>query len=116
MWGDRLFDGTDHEFGEWESSLSGTATAVDLIPNDIIICPWHYEKMEAYPSLPMFISKGFRVLPTSWKKVDAVEKLIRYSQSLKSPRMLGHLFTTWGRVDLPDYPPLIEGLKLIQGD
>jgi hypothetical protein len=113
MWGDRLFDGTGHEFGEWESSLNGTAAAVDLIPKDIIICPWHYEKMAAYPSLPMFIEKGFRVLPTSWKKVDAVEALIRYSQSLKSPRMLGHLFTTWSKVDLLRYQPLIEGLKLL---
>jgi len=116
MWGDRLFDGARHEFGEWESSLNGTAAAVDLIPKDIIICPWHYEKMAAYPSLPMFISKGFRVLPTSWRNVDAVKELIRYSQGLDSPRMLGHLFTTWGRVDLPKYQPLIKGLKLIKDD
>ncbi len=116
MWGDRLFDGMGHEFGEWESSLNGTAAAVDMIPKDIIICPWHYEKMAAYPSLPMFIEKGFRVLPTSWKKVDAVKELIRYSQSLKSPRMLGHLFTTWGKTDLLKYQPLIEGLRLIMDD
>jgi hypothetical protein len=114
MWGDRLFDGTNHEFGEWESSLNGTATAVDKIPNDIIICAWHYEKMDAYPSLPMFIEKGFRVLPTSWRNVDAVKELIKYSQNLESPSMLGHLFTTWGKTDLLNYQPLIEGLKLIR--
>ncbi len=116
MWGDRLFDGNDHEFGEWESSLNGTAAAVDLIPKDIIICPWHYEKMEAYPSLPMFLEKGFRILPTSWRNVEAVQALIRHSQILDSPRMLGHLFTTWGKTDLLAYQPLIEGLKLITND
>jgi len=112
MWGDRLFDGTNYEFGEWESSLSGTAAAVDKIPKDIIICPWHYEKMTAYPSVPMFIAKGFRVLPTSWRNVEASKELIQYSQKLENPKMLGHLFTTWGKTDYLKYPPLLEGLKL----
>ncbi len=112
MWGDRLFDGTNQEFGKWESSLNGTAAAVDKIPTDIIICPWHYEKMAAYPSLPMFLNKGFRVLPTSWRNVDAVKELIQYSQKLENPKMLGHLFTTWGKTNLLEYAPLLEGLKL----
>ncbi|UCE40078.1 MAG: family 20 glycosylhydrolase [Candidatus Aminicenantes bacterium] len=113
MWGDRLFDGKNFEFGRWESSLNGTASAIDMIPKDIIICPWHYEKMKAYPSLPIFIEKGFRVLPTSWRKVDATKELILYSQKLKNPKMLGHLFTSWGKTDWLKYQPLEEGLKLL---
>jgi len=113
MWGDRLFAGENFEFGEWESSLNGTAVAVDIIPKDIIICAWHYEKMESYPSIPIFIKKGFRVLPTSWRNVEASKELILYSQELKSPKMLGHLFTSWGKTDWLKYPPLREGLKLI---
>jgi len=112
MWGDRLFDGANYDFGEWESSLNGTASAVDAIPKDIIICPWHYEKKTAYPSIPMFIEMGFRVLPTSWRNVEASQELIKYSQKLENPKMLGHLFTTWGKTDYLSYPPLIEGLKL----
>jgi hypothetical protein len=114
MWADRLIDGKAYDFGEWESSLNGTAPAVDEIPKDVILCPWHYEKRDAYPSIPLFMGKGFRVLPASWKKVDAARALIRYSEAQSDPRMLGHLFTTWSRQDdLPSYPPMVEGLKLL---
>ena len=113
MWGDRLFDGTGYEFGEWESSLNGTATAVDMIPKDIIICPWHYEKMSTYPSIPMFINKGFRVLPTSWKDIEAAKSLINYSHEVNGPKMLGHLFTTWGRTDVLKFPTLVECINLL---
>jgi hypothetical protein len=116
MWGDRLFDGTEYAFGEWESSLNGTATAVDSIPVDIIICPWHYEKMEAYPSIPIFMDKGFRVLPASWRKVDAAKALIEYSFKQDSPKMLGHLFTTWRKQDLLTYPPIMACMELLRNE
>jgi hypothetical protein len=116
MWGDRLFDANKYNWGEWEASKNGTAPAVDLIPKDIIICPWHYELMKQYPSVSMFIDKGFRVLPASWNKLDASRALIEHNQKLKSPKMLGHLFTTWnGKKDnLAEYPPMVEGLKLLE--
>src|SRR5499426_3049811 len=63
MWGDRLIDGKKDDFGEWEASINGTAAAIDSIPRDIIICPWHYVVRDSYPSIPMFLDKGFRVLP-----------------------------------------------------
>ncbi len=96
MWGDRLVDGQKYDLGEWEASKNGTAPAIDMIPKDIIICPWHYEVRENYPSIPMFIAKGFRVLPTGWKNVDATKALVTYSRTQAGPKMLGHLFTTWG--------------------
>lgn len=112
LWADRLFDGHGLDFGGSESSLNGTAAAVDAIPKDIILCPWHYEKREVYPSIPMFLGKGFRVLPASWKDADAALALIQYSEDLAHPRMIGHMFTTWIRVDdLPCYPPIVAGLK-----
>jgi hypothetical protein len=115
MWGDRLFDAKKYKWGEWEAAKNGTAGAVDLIPKDIIICPWHYELKEAYPSVPMFIEKEFRVLPASWKKLDASKALIEYCQKQKSEKMLGHLFTTWGgRKDtLTEYQPMVQGMKLL---
>jgi len=117
MWGDRLFDAKKYHWGEWEASKVGTAGAVDLIAKDIIICPWHYEKKDAYPSIPMLLDKGFRVLPASWRKLDASKAFIQYSQQFDSPKLLGHLFTTWGgayKSKLPEYPPLVEGLKLMK--
>ena len=113
MWADRLIDGTKFNYDEWESSMNGTAGAIDMIPKDIILCPWHYEKMDGYPSIPYLINKGFRVLPSSWKDVDAAKALIEYSNDMKNPNMLGHLFTTWQKVDLLNYPPLVECIGMI---
>jgi hypothetical protein len=119
MWGDRLFDGKKYNWGKWEAAKNGTAPALEMIPKDIILCPWHYELKEAYPSIPLFVDKGFRVLPAGWHKLDASKALIEYSQSLQSPKVLGHLFTTWGRAkknELTEYPPLVQGLKLLKAD
>lgn len=113
MWGDRLIDGKKYDLGEWEAATNGTATAVDMIPKDIIICPWHYEPRADYPSIPMFIQKGFRVLPAGWKKVDATKALIEYS---RGHAVLGYMFTTWGvkKDELLAFEPMVEGLKLLQ--
>lgn len=118
MWGDRLIDGTKYELGEWEASINGTAAAVDLIPKDIIVCPWHYELRDNYPSIPMFVEKGFRVLPAGWKNVDATKALIEFSRSHAGPKLLGYMFTTWGvkKDALVDFPALVEGLKLLRDE
>jgi hypothetical protein len=118
MWGDRLIDGKKYDLGEWEGSTNGTAAAIDLIPKDIIVCPWHYELRENYSSIPMFIDKGFRVLPAGWKNVDATKALIEYNRSHAGPKLLGYMFTTWGVKNdaLVDFPPLVEGLKLLRDE
>jgi hypothetical protein len=115
MWADRFIDGTKYDFGKWEASQNGTAPAIDMIPEDIILCPWHYELRDSYPSIQEFLVKGFRVLPAGWQKVDASQKLIQYSLEQHNSRMLGHLFTTWGRDNKKptEYPPLVEGLKVL---
>jgi hypothetical protein len=95
MWGDRLLDGAATGYGEWEASLNKTHPAIDLIPQDIIICDWHYERMKSYPSVPLFLNKGFRVLPASFRDVKAAKKLIDFSLAFPSERMLGHLSTIW---------------------
>jgi len=116
MWGDRLIDAEKYDYGEWEAAKNGTATAVDRIPKDIIICDWHYEVRAGYPSIGMFIEKGFRVLPTGWKDVEATKALINLSCAHKSQKLLGYLFTTWGvkKNEILVFPPIAEGLKLLQ--
>lgn len=116
MWGDRLIDGKVYDYGEWEASMNGTAAAIDMIPKDIIICDWHYELREAYPSMPMFLEKGFRVLPTSWKNVEASRAFIAYSLAPDNPAVLGHLFTRWSSRldDLTKFPPLLENAPLLR--
>ncbi|MHC4518222.1 MAG: family 20 glycosylhydrolase, partial [Planctomycetota bacterium] len=109
MWGDRLIDADKISYGKWEASADGTAGAIDQVPKDIIICDWHYERRDAYESVPMFLEKGFRVWPASWKKMEGVEALVDYSRGLGDSKMLGHLNTTWGAVamkDLADWEPI----------
>lgn len=115
MWGDRLFDADKYGWDGWEASKTGTAPAIDMIPKDIIISPWHYEPMESYPSIPLFLEKGFRVLPASSRKLEATRSLIEYSFKHDSPRMLGHLFTTWGEDhwNIVEYAPLAKGMELV---
>jgi hypothetical protein len=118
MWGDRLIDGKANDLGVWEASMNGTAAAIEMIPKDIIVCPWHYEVRDAYPSIPMFLDKGFRVLPAGWNKLEAARALIEYSRQSDSPKLLGYMFTTWGvkKEALIDFPVLVEGLKLLRAE
>jgi len=51
--------------------------------------------MKTYPSVKVFLDKGFRVLPTSFRDVRAVEALFNYSLKFDTDRMLGHLCTIW---------------------
>lgn len=110
MWGDRLIDAGKIDYGKWEASADGTAAAVDRIPKDIVICDWHYRRRDAYESIPMFLEKGFRVWPASWREMDGVKALVEYSLGLDDARMLGHLNTTWGAVPinkLPTFEPIV---------
>lgn len=115
MWGDRLLDAATTGYGEWEAAENGTHPAIDLIPKDIIICDWHYELRDDYPSIPLFLEKGFRVLPGGWKNVEATEALIDCEQRHAGPRMLGHLCTVWGQAKpgtLAEFPAIRTAMKM----
>lgn len=119
MWGDRLIDGGKFGYGKWEASLNGTHKAVDSIPKDIIICDWHYRTQKEYLSVDMFIKKGFRVIPCSWKDEKAAGDLIRYSYAKQNPKMLGHMYTLWGAIkpeELLSFGSLNSGMEIIKGE
>jgi hypothetical protein len=114
MWSDRFLDGKATGYGKWEASENGTAPAIDLVPKDIICCDWHYGKRAEYPSIPIFLAKGFRVWPGGWDKVDATEALMAAEHKYNNDRMLGHMCTTWGKArpsTLADFPPLQAAAK-----
>jgi hypothetical protein len=92
------------------------ADAVHVGMDEIfLICDWHYELRESYPSVPMFLEKGFRVLPTSWKDVAASRALIDYSLGLGKSGVLGHLFTSWSKPDtLAEWPPLAANAPIVR--
>ena len=68
IWSDRLLDGPANGLGEWEASANGTARAIDLIPKDVMLCDWHYER--DVPTAPYFAMKGFHVVTCPWKSAQ----------------------------------------------
>jgi hypothetical protein len=65
IWGDRLLDGKTTGLGMWEASYNNTHRAIDLIPKDVMICDWHYERPDK--TAVYFAMKGFRVVTCPWR-------------------------------------------------
>jgi hypothetical protein len=125
MWADRLLDGRATGYGLWEASMNGTDKAIGMIPKDVILCDWHYEPKyplqgtpkSAFPSTRIFVDKGFRVLPTSFKNVEALERYIDQSLAVPSDKVLGHLCTVWhplGKGQYAKLPQLKAAAKKIK--
>ena len=113
-WGDRLLDAGVVGYGERESAKNGTHRAIDLVPKDLIVCDWHYEKMAEHQSIPLLLERDFRVWPSGWNKLEHTEALIAATQKNRGERMLGHLCTTWGAVKFPqlaEWPPSASAMK-----
>jgi len=75
LWGDRLLDGRVTGLGEWEASFNDTHAAVDLIPKDVVICDWHYERAD--PTPVYFAMKGLDTVSCSWRNPDAAIAQVR---------------------------------------
>ena len=74
IWGDRLLDARATGLSEWDASLSETHRAIDLIPKDVTICDWHYDR--AVPTSVYFAMKGFDVVTCPWNNATtAVRQL-----------------------------------------
>ncbi len=73
--------------------------------------------MKSYPSIPLFLSKGFRVLPTSFRDAKQTKKLIDFSLAFPSERMVGHLCTIWHAPEAgktAKWPPLLAAAKKLR--
>ncbi len=100
MWGDRFLDGKSTALGKWEASVNGTAVAIDLVPKDIVICDWHYDKA---PETPQFFArKGFEVVACPWRKPPVALAQLAHVRAIrldpdkeKARRGLGMMETTW---------------------
>ena len=119
MWGDRLLDGKATGYGLWEGSENGTHPAIDMIPTDIVICDWHYELMDSYPSVEIFLDKGFPTWPGGWREVEAVKAFLSTAlEHADNPLMLGYLCTTWGATkpgELAEWPPIVTAMEMFKG-
>jgi hypothetical protein len=100
IWGDRLLDGKLTGLGEWEASLNETARAIDLIPQDVFICDWHYERPD--PTAVYFAMKGFKVASCPWTNPDSavhqLQDMLRLREratAAMKPRFQGIIQTVW---------------------
>lgn len=91
LWGDRLLDGKLTGLGEWEASRNDTYPAVDLIPKDVVICDWHYERPDQ--TAVYFAMKGLDVVTCCWKNPDVavtqMKDMVRFRES-STPQMKAH--------------------------
>ena len=81
IWGDRLIDGKTTGIGMWEASMNNTHRAIDLIPKDVFICDWHYERLD--PTAVMFAMKGFKVAMCPWRNGDLAKKQLQLMVDLR---------------------------------
>lgn len=117
MWGDRLIDGATTGIGKWEASMNNTHQAIDLIPQDVVICDWHYESTP--PTAGYFALKGFDVILCSWNRPEVAVEQAEHIARLRTenagnaigPRVLGVMSTIWEPTAkfLPNYRALRAG-------
>ena len=105
IWGDRLLDGRTSGLGMWEASMNNTYRAIDMIPANVVICDWHYEKPE--PTAAYFALRGFRVVTCSWNKpevallqLDQILFLRQNASSVVANNIFGIAETIWSPAEI----------------
>ena len=100
IWGDRLLDGRTTGLGEWEASYNDTWRAIDMIPKDVFICDWHYERADL--SGVYFAMKGLPVASCGYRNPTVCEQQIRdmirfrkQSPEETAGRLQGYIHTIW---------------------
>lgn len=103
IWGDRLLDGKASGLGMWQASMNNTYRAIDMIPKDVVICDWHYQR--ATQTAVYFAMKGLKVVSCSWRQPqtaiwqmeDTVKFRHRCTPKMKK-RLQGVMDTCWSDV------------------
>jgi len=74
--------------------MNNTRRVIDMIPKDIVIRDWHYNRPESTPAY--FALKGFRVIRCCWNKPGVARDHVRLMRQLRefsipevSSRLLG---------------------------
>jgi hypothetical protein len=100
MWADRFLDGDVTQMGKWEASQNQTASAIRMVPKDIVMCDWHYER--AHPTAAYLALEGFSVVSSPWRKpgvalrqLDQIRLIRENASDAVASRAQGMLQTTW---------------------
>lgn len=75
IWGDRLLEGKVSGLGMWEASYDNTERAIDMIPKDIFICDWHYERPDK--TAVIFANKGLKVATSPWRNATIAAQQVK---------------------------------------
>jgi hypothetical protein len=84
--------------------MNNTHRAIDMIPNDVFICDWHYERADL--SCVYFAMKGFTVATCPWRNPEIaalqLQNMVDFRQ--QSPQELktrfhGIIQTVWSGAD-----------------
>ena len=104
IWGDRLLDGRTTGLGEWEASYNYTWRAIDMIPKDVFVCDWHYERADL--TGVYFATKGLSVASCGYRDPTVCEQQIRdmvrfrkQSAPETAERLQGYIHTIWSGAD-----------------
>jgi len=100
IWGDRLLDGSTTGYGMWEASFNNTHRAIEMVPKDIMICDWHYERADK--SAVYFAMKGLKVATSPWRNPELAVKQVNDMVSFRKDatpqmkeRFQGMVQTVW---------------------
>ncbi|WP_228952776.1 family 20 glycosylhydrolase [Mucilaginibacter sp. UR6-1] len=104
IWGDRLLDARLTGLGIWEASMNNTDRAIDLIPKDVFICDWHYDRPDQ--TAVLFALKGMDVATCTWRSpqiaLQQTDDILRFRKN-STPEMKDHfrgmILTIWSRND-----------------
>jgi hypothetical protein len=100
IWGDRLIDGKTTGLGIWEASYNNTYRAIDMIPKDVVICDWHYERADKTPVY--FAMKGLHVITCPYRmpalaarQAEDMANFRRESSGIMQDKFYGMMQTVW---------------------
>ena len=114
IWADRLLDHKKTPYHIWESSDNGTAAALALVDKDVVLCDWHYEWCDSYPSVETFGDAGFRAWVCPWRYLDHAKLFIDYAKRHeRNHNLVGIMLTTW--YGFADFADAVEGKPLREG-
>jgi hypothetical protein len=103
----------------WEGSYNNTFKAIDMIPKDVMICDWHYERADK--SAVYFAMKGLTVVTSPWRNaelaVNQVNDMVSFRKDATpemKERFQGMVQTVWSSFDnfLKEYRAAKSGDKL----
>ena len=100
IWHDMLLDRDDPRWkGFYHFGSKSTATLVDTLPKDVVICDWEYsEKLEdvtKWPTIAYFKEKGFDVVGCPWVNHEAMRGMADFVAGIGG---FGFIETTWHRM------------------